>query len=74
MTISFQYVTLNDADFRITFSDKGNFIENEEGVRYGKAYDLVGSPHTYTETDVNIEEWEKEQENNTENQGEPELP
>lgn len=55
--------------FTHTFSSIGNFIEDEQGVRYADAFDLADHPRIYIETDVNIEEWERQQE---ETQGEPE--
>lgn len=64
-----EQLTIINKDFVHTWSSIGNFIANEDGTWYGEAFDPAPTPHAYVETDVNIEEWEREQE---ETQGEPE--
>ena len=66
-----EYLEIGGKQFVKTYSDKGNFIENEEGVRYGEAFDLATVSHVYTETDINIEEWEEEERRKQEEQDEP---
>ena len=39
-----------------TYSDKGFYIVNESGIMYDEAVDIADSTHTYTESDVLIEE------------------
>jgi hypothetical protein len=49
-------VTINDRDFRRTYSDEGFMIERD-GVQYSEAIDPIGfEDRVYTETDVKIEE------------------
>ena len=49
-------VTINDREFRRTYSDEGFMIERD-GVQYSEAIDPIGfEDRVYTETDVKIEE------------------
>lgn len=49
-------VTINDREFRRTYSDEGFMIERD-GVQYSDAIDPIGfEDRVYTETDVKIEE------------------
>lgn len=51
------YMTREDGVRLIrTYSDIGNYIINEQGVMYDEAVDIETSTHTYTESDVKIEE------------------
>ena len=47
---------IGNKDFTKKYSDKNVYIENEHGQQYSEAIDLVDYPHTYTETDIQIEE------------------
>lgn len=49
-------VTINDKEFRRTYSDEGFMIERD-GVRYSEAIDPIGfEDRVYTETEVKIKE------------------
>lgn len=49
-------VTINDREFRKTYSDEGFMIERD-GVQYSEAIDPIGfEDRVYTETDIKIEE------------------
>lgn len=52
--IAVEHKTIDGKEFTYTYSDAGYFIENEDGVRYVDAYDLVEFPHVYAETDEKI--------------------
>lgn len=54
--IIIEYLTIGNKDFTKKYSDKNVYIENESGQQYAEAIDLVDYPHTYTETDIPIEE------------------
>ena len=48
-------VTINDREFRKTYSDEGFMIERD-GVQYSEAIDPIGfEDRVYTETDVKID-------------------
>lgn len=54
--IKTETVTINDREFRKTYSDEGFMIERD-GVQYSEAIDPIGfEDRIYTETDVKIEE------------------
>lgn len=54
--IKTETVTINDREFRRTYSDEGFMIERD-GVQYSEAIDPIGfEDRVYTETDVKIEE------------------
>lgn len=54
--IKTETVTINDREFRRTYSDEGYMIERD-GVQYSEAIDPIGfEDRVYTETDVKIEE------------------
>ena len=44
-------------EFKKTYSDAGYMIERD-GVRYGVAYDPIGTDRTYTETEEKIPEYD----------------
>ena len=49
-------VTINDREFRRTYSDEGFMIERD-GVQYSEAIDPIGfEDRVYTETDIKVEE------------------
>lgn len=49
-------VTINDRQFIRTYSNEGFYIlQNETGVEYSEAVDILDTPYTYTETDKPIE-------------------
>jgi hypothetical protein len=51
-------VKLGKREFRHTYSDAGFMIlQNETGLVYEDAYDLLDAPYTYTETDEPIPEF-----------------
>lgn len=52
-------LTIGGKDFTKKYSDKNVYIENESGQRYAEAIDLVDHPHTYTETDIPIDDGEE---------------
>lgn len=55
--------TLPDGrEFRVTMSDAGFMIENEVGELYAEAWDLPTVSHTYTETNVPIDDGEDDEE------------
>ena len=45
-------------EFKKTYSDAGYMIEQRDGVRYGVAYDPIGTDRTYTETEEKIPEYD----------------
>lgn len=51
-------ITRDDgAELERTYSDEGFKIrQNETGIIYDEAVDIVPNPYTYTETDIPIEE------------------
>nr|WP_316621070.1 hypothetical protein [uncultured Ruminococcus sp.] len=49
-------LTIGEKSFTKKYSDKNVYIENESGQQYVEAIDLVDYPHTYTETDVPIDD------------------
>lgn len=54
--IKTETVTINDREFRRTYSDEGYMIERD-GVQYSEAIDPIGfEDRVYTETDIKIEE------------------
>ena len=55
--------TLPDGrDFRVTVSDAGFMIENEAGELYAEAWDLPTVSHTYSETNVPVDDGEDDEE------------
>lgn len=62
MAIVQQEMTIDTGTFIVTTSSAGMLIENESGERYEEAWDLPSVHHTYTETDVPIENEEFENE------------
>lgn len=39
-----------------TYSDQGFKVQNETGIQYDEAIDIEDAVHTYTETDVPVED------------------
>ena len=59
--IQTEYITINNTEFRRTYSDEGFMIERD-GVQYSEAIDPIGfEDRVYTETDVKIEPEEPEE-------------
>lgn len=57
--IKTEYITINETEFRRTYSDEGFMIERD-GVQYSEAIDPIGfEDRVYTETDIPIEEPEE---------------
>lgn len=57
--IKTETVTINEREFRRTYSDEGFMIERD-GVQYSEAIDPIGfEDRVYTETDIKIEEPEE---------------
>lgn len=53
--IKTETVTINDREFRRTYSDEGFMIERD-GVQYSEAIDPIGfEDRIYMETDIKIE-------------------
>lgn len=55
---------INGITFIKRYSDVGFYIlQNETGVKYGEAIDIITAPYTYTETDeiIPVEQEEEEQ-------------
>lgn len=56
---------INGITFIKRYSDEGFYIlQNETGVKYGEAIDIITTPYTYTETDelIPVEQEEQEEE------------
>lgn len=50
-----EIITINEKEYKRTFSDEGFMIERD-GVQYSEAIDPLGFDREYTETDILIEE------------------
>lgn len=58
---------LNEGTLVRHYSDEGKMmLQNETGIMYGEAVDIVPCPYTYTETDELVEKEEMPNEEETE--------
>lgn len=60
--IKTEIITINDIQYRRTWSDE-NFLIERDGARYSEAVDPIDTDRVYTETDELIEENPEMEEN-----------